>query len=649
MTTTTTTYTAPVPPGSAPDRRAGAPATPGRGEDAGMEQTLTGDQDTAYRGATAPAAPYAAEAVPAATPAAPALTDTAPPAPRKGGRGVPAGVGTPVSTAPADPGAAPADVASPQATAATLGARLVGWLLPLVAGVGMPVVGVIGFAASYTTLKQFALHHGFSHGFAPFFPIGIDVSIVALLALDLFMVRRGTPWPVVRYAAHFMTLVTVVLNATEGIGAETSGAGQAEAAGGVWDSLWANPLWALSHAVMPGLFVLGIEGARKILMHAARIKQGTATDRVPLHRWVLSPIATARLYRRMRLAAVRSYPEMVRREQDLAGYVVHLTQRHGGDLKKASEIERLPITMAPRGYTVEEALALPERWQAEEEERERQKAERERQKKAADAERARQDKERQRQEAEDDRREAERLREAATAARIAEITDRGRVAEAEHRTDARVGSAAAEATATTAEAEVQAALRKTAAERAAKAEQTAVESETAAAARKRAAELADEAAALELKAARDRDEATRLADQAERRAQETERRTADRITREHQLAQTERATAEATLAAARAREETARIEAAAEAADDYLKLSQRQRHARRVARMLLVEYPAGTPADQIDPERVPLARIQDRLGAARTTAGELRQEAMQLLRDGYAHQAAADAVYEPVH
>ncbi|MFF7366028.1 DUF2637 domain-containing protein [Streptomyces sp. NPDC008125] len=612
-----------------------------------MNEMLMGDQTTATGGATAPAAPYAAVAIPAATPAAPTATNTVPPAPRKGGRGVPGEGGTPLATAPADHEAAGADVAGPPATAATLGARLVGWLLPLVAGVGMPVVGVIGFAASYTTLKQFALGHGFSAGFAPWFPIGIDVSIVALLALDLFMVRRGTPWPLLRYAAHVMTLVTVVLNATEGIGGEGAAGGRTEAAGGLWDSLWADPLWALSHAVMPGLFVLGIEGARKILMHAARIKEGTATDRVPLHRWVLSPIATPRLYRRMRLAAVRSYPEMVRREQDLAGYVVHLTQRHGGDLKKASEIERLPITMAPRGYTVEEALALPERWQAEEEERARQKAERERKKEREDAERARQDKERQRQEAEDDRREAERQREAATAARIAEITDRGKVAEAEHRTDARIGSAAAEATAVTAEAEVAARLRKTAAERAEQAERSAVESERAAAARKRAAELEDEAVALELKAARDRDEATRLADQAERRAQDTERRTADRITREHQLAQTEKATAEATLAAARARAEAARIEAATEAAEDYLKLSQRQRHARRTARMLLAAHPAGTPADQIDPERIPLAQIQERLGAARTTAGELRQEAMQLLHDGYADQAAADAAYEP--
>ncbi len=57
-----------------------------------------------------------------------------------------------------------------------------------------------------------------------------------------------------------------------------------------------------------------------------------------------------------------------------------------------------------------------------------------------------------------------------------------------------------------------------------------------------------------------------------------------------------------------------------EAADNYLKLSPLQRHARRVARMLLAAHPAGTPADLIDTEKV--------------------------LRDEYTDQASADAVYE---
>ncbi|MFB6900627.1 hypothetical protein [Streptomyces hydrogenans] len=47
----------------------------------------------------------------------------------------------------------------------------------------------------------------------------------------------------------------------------------------------------------------------------------TGTDRIPLYCWVLSPVRTPRLYRRMRLAGVRSYQDMVDREQALEGAI----------------------------------------------------------------------------------------------------------------------------------------------------------------------------------------------------------------------------------------------------------------------------------------------------------------------------------------
>lgn len=138
-------------------------------------------------------------------------------------------------------------------------------------------------------------------------------------------------------------------------------------------------------------------------------------------RWALAPMATPRLYRRIRLATVRSYDEMVEREQALAGYQVWLKQKYGGDLSEATEIERLPMTMAPRGYTVEQPLDLPAMWEAEAAERTRQEAEQARQRAKAD--------------------------------RIAALTDEADVVEAEHQVAARTGTAA--------QAEAEAAVRKT--------------------------------------------------------------------------------------------------------------------------------------------------------------------------------------------
>ncbi|MEV7297716.1 DUF2637 domain-containing protein [Streptomyces microflavus] len=447
----------------------------------------------------------------------------------------------------------------------------------------MAVVGVIGFAASYSTLERFALAHGFSDTLASWFPIGIDASIVALLALDLVMVRRGSPWPVLRFSAHAMTLATVIFNAADGL-SETTGAS-------IWTGLAADPLRALSHAVMPVLFVLGVEAARRLLMHAARIEDGTASDRIPLHRWALAPVRTGQLYRRMRLAAVRSYPAMVEREQALAGYEVWLRQKHGGDLSKATEEERLPMTMASRGYTVEEALALPAKWAAEAEERKEQEAERRRAKA-----------------------EQERLR--VKADRIAVLTDEAEVTEAEHQVAARTGTSAAQAEAAKAQAEAETAaakaqaelLRRTA-ERQAVAEAQALESAEEAEAKRRTAEEELKAERAEAEALRLRAQNAQAAIEAERREQAAVRIAADRKALASKAAQDEEDVAVAALETARLREEAARIEATAVEAEDYARLSARDRSERRVARMLLnVSVP-----DTVSPDTVTRRRPHHRL------------------------------------
>ncbi|QBR04497.1 hypothetical protein D7Y56_00045 (plasmid) [Streptomyces sp. S501] len=55
---------------------------------------------------------------------------------------------------------------------------------------------------------------------------------------------------------------------------------------------------------------------------------------------------------------------------------MNAVKRVGGSLTKATETQLLPITMAPCGYTVEEALALPSKWKAEAQERAEQEAKR---------------------------------------------------------------------------------------------------------------------------------------------------------------------------------------------------------------------------------------------------------------------------------
>ncbi|MEU5445794.1 MULTISPECIES: DUF2637 domain-containing protein [Streptomyces] len=516
---------------------------------------------------TAPAAESAAGAIPAAREATPAGSA---PAPAGGGRG-----------------------------RGRLSAQR---LFGVVALLGMIPVAGVGFAASYDTLRRAAEARHFSHDLSYWVPVGIDGAILAFLALDLYMSSRRIPWPLLRFAAHLMVLATIVFNA--------GGAGVGDDVVGV--------AW---HGLMPVLFVIGVEAVRKLLLHATKLANGEVTDRIPLHRWLLAPVPTARLYRRMRLANVRSYPEMVRREQDLEGYQMWLTQELGGDLSKASDVQRLPMTMAPRGFTVEEALALPARWEAEAAERARLESERDALEEAEAAERA-----------------ADlAIKKAEAAAREETAKRRLEVQTITAATD--VDVVAAEAQARAESARVKAERIRTQAEREAAAEIEAAQSAEAAALLRQAAEDKKKAAtaAADAEAERSREEAERARAQAERT--KAARLKADEEEEKARRAQAEkdaaRARADADAERARAMAERARIaalEVEAQLAEDMAGLNQRQRKARRVARMIVLR---GGSADNVDVVSLADIEADPFTKASRTTAGELRAEAKQMLAEGY--------------
>ncbi|MFJ8570417.1 DUF2637 domain-containing protein [Streptomyces sp. NPDC093514] len=569
-----------------------------------MNETLTHGQNVGQGVAVAGATPVTAGAAPGPRPGAPAGPEGAPPRPRKGGQGRPGVPGQQVAVAPAADQADPATMAAPQAgnTVARRGAR---WLAAA-ALIGMIPVTIIGFAASYSTLAAMAEAAGFAPWLAPWIPVGIDGAIIGFLALDLYLTGRRIPWPLLRFGAHAMTAATVVINAAGGTVVKAAAEG-AEVAG---------PVRVLWHALMPVLFVVGVEGARRLIVHAAQLEDGTASDRVPLHRWVLSPVRTGRLYRRMRLAVVRSYPEMVEREQALEGYRVWLTQELDGDLSRATEVQLLPMTMAPRGYTVEEALALPAKWKAEAAERARAEAERERV-------------------------EAERLRRQAKEDRLRELEDVSDIKVAEHQQAVRTETAAANAEAAKAEAEsaaqaakVAAEHRRRAAERQSLVEAEALESAEAAAARRKTAEDLEAAERAEAEAKRHR-AATAKADAdaaAERRRQVQEAQERDRLELGRKQALADQAQAE--KAAADLRYEAAMIEAKIQQAEDYARLTPRERSERQVARMLLA---AGVPPQtaELHVESVPLSTVMEVLGVKQTAAGDIRRAAAVLLEAGY--------------
>lgn len=491
----------------------------------------------------------------------------------------------------------------------------------------------IGLYLSFEHVAEFAfekLRFG-TLGKGQLFAVGVDVGIMVMIAVDLLMAWLKRPISWIRYPVWLLTAATVVLNAASG------------APDGAWKLI--DYVAAGAHGVVPVLFITVVELGRDAIDRVVRPEQAERAS-IPLLRWILAPIATARIFRRMRLWGVTSYPEMIRRDQQLIAYEQWLKRKHRGDISKASEDELLPMKMAPYGYTVDQALAMPD---------EQEQAAQER---AEEAERRRLDAET-RSEVAKAESEAERLR------------AKGKVELVQAEVDGQTGQARAHARAQVSAAERAATLEKEALDNAVVAEARAREAEAerkeadeheakaaadlraaglerqAAEKRKEAAE-ADRVAAAEAQVVETQTiaEARKAAAEADRRAAETERAAAetrraaaeadrkkaeeDRL-QEVALADAARANqeaAEAEKAAAETRRAAAEIEQRAVEAEDVAKLKPRERAVRRVARMILV---AGGDAD-----RLPLADIQHELAVTSPgTASEYRQEAAELLAGGY--------------
>jgi hypothetical protein len=198
---------------------------------------------------------------------------------------------------------------------------------------GAVVIAAIGFAGSYAAVRTLALHKGFGW-FANVFPIGVDAGIVVLLALDLLLTWLRIPFPLLRQTAWLLTAATIAFNGA---------------------AAWPDPLGVGMHAIIPVLFVVSVEAARHAIGRIADITADKHMESVRITRWVLAPLPTFRLWRRMKLWELRSYEEVIRREQDRLVYRARLRARYGVAWRRRAPIEAImPLRLARYGVPLSE-------------------------------------------------------------------------------------------------------------------------------------------------------------------------------------------------------------------------------------------------------------------------------------------------------
>ncbi|MCX5153532.1 DUF2637 domain-containing protein [Streptomyces sp. NBC_00291] len=205
---------------------------------------------------------------------------------------------------------------------------------------GAVVIAGIGFAGSYAAVRALALQKGFG-SFSLVFPIGIDMGICVLLALDLLLTWIRIPFPLLRQTAWLLTAATIAFNGA---------------------AAWPDPLGVGMHAVIPILFVVTVEAARHAVGRIADITADRHMEGVRITRWLLSPFPTFKLWRRMKLWELRSYEQAVGMEQDRLIYQARLQARYGRAWRRKAPVEALmPLRLArigvPLAQTAPEGLA----------------------------------------------------------------------------------------------------------------------------------------------------------------------------------------------------------------------------------------------------------------------------------------------------
>ncbi|MFI6515578.1 DUF2637 domain-containing protein [Spirillospora sp. NPDC050679] len=203
----------------------------------------------------------------------------------------------------------------------------------VVAGVLAPLIvtlAVLGGVGSFTTVR--AMARPWFGELAWIVPIGMDVGILVLLAWDLLMEYLDLPWPVLRWVAWAYIAGTVLVNVAAAGG---------DLAGGVL------------HAAMPVLFVTVVEGVRHLIRRHVGLAAGTRLERVPAARWMLAPISTALMWRRMVLWHVTTYRQGLELENRHLLAVAQLQRRYGrlawrwrAPLAERLALQRLPAEAA---------------------------------------------------------------------------------------------------------------------------------------------------------------------------------------------------------------------------------------------------------------------------------------------------------------
>jgi hypothetical protein len=169
-------------------------------------------------------------------------------------------------------------------------------------GVG---VGGVGLAMSFDTVSAAGARWGFAT--PQMLPVGIDLAIPVFTVVNLLLIRMDMALSWVRWVPWFLTGVTCWLNIAAG------------------NSVSAK----VAHGTMPLLWVVLSEVAAHVYAVRIGAVTGRRMEKIRRSRWILAPVTTFALWRRMTLWEITSYGDALARERERQLARADLRELHG--------------------------------------------------------------------------------------------------------------------------------------------------------------------------------------------------------------------------------------------------------------------------------------------------------------------------------
>jgi Protein of unknown function (DUF2637) len=216
-----------------------------------------------------------------------------------------------------------------------------GWLtVTVLVGIMAALIALGGMVLSFRAVSH-EMIPAFGARWAWLVPVVVDLTVFVFSGVDLVLARLDMSHPLARITVYVATGGTIYLNYSAG----------GSAAGRV------------AHVLMPSIWVVFIELMRHVVRRQVNLVTASHREPIPTARWLLSPWPTLKLWRRMVLWRVNSYPAALVQEKGRLGAVATARELHGRLWRwRISPLTRLQINLGEMdAYKIRHPVVAGER------------------------------------------------------------------------------------------------------------------------------------------------------------------------------------------------------------------------------------------------------------------------------------------------